>query len=222
MRTKIILAIAAFAVGGAWVGASALAANGSQVVGLRRLTENEYRNSIADIFGKDISVQGMSGYQIVTPTQGWLFLPFQGQNEVTAMSPEDVKRAQNELDTHGPLLDYKEKGHSAELAGKETINGNECYKLLLTLNSGKKGTVFIDTKNHYVVRTIMKQQVSGQEQEVETNFNTFEKIPEGITIARSVILPYGTMTINKIEINKTVDEKLFQPAHDTEVSKEPK
>ena len=58
MRTKIVLAMAAFAIGGAWIGASALAANGNQVVGLRRLTENEYRNSIADIFGKDISVQG--------------------------------------------------------------------------------------------------------------------------------------------------------------------
>ena len=52
------LVVAAFAIGGAWVAASALAASGSHVVGLRRLTENEYRNSIADIFGKDISVQG--------------------------------------------------------------------------------------------------------------------------------------------------------------------
>ena len=58
MRTKIILVVAAFMVCGVWIGASALAASGSQVVGLRRLTENEYRNSIADIFGKDISVQG--------------------------------------------------------------------------------------------------------------------------------------------------------------------
>ena len=171
---------------------------------------------------QDIAVQGMKGFQIVTPTQGWMFMPFQGQNEVTAMSPEDVKRAQNELDTHGPLLNYKEKGHTAELAGKENINGAECYKLALTLNSGKKGTVFIDTKTYYVVRTIIKQQVSGQEQDVETTFSAFEKIPEGITVAKTLALPYGNMTITKDEINKPIDEKLFQPAYDTEISKEPK
>lgn len=36
-----------------------MAAGGSDVVGMRRLTEQEYRNSIADIFGKDIVVQGV-------------------------------------------------------------------------------------------------------------------------------------------------------------------
>jgi len=38
--------------------ASAEAAASSQVVSLRRLTQEEYRNSIADIFGKEIEVRG--------------------------------------------------------------------------------------------------------------------------------------------------------------------
>jgi hypothetical protein len=41
-----------------------LAAGNDQVVGLRRLSEQEYRNSIADIFGKDITVQGMFEPQV--------------------------------------------------------------------------------------------------------------------------------------------------------------
>jgi hypothetical protein len=39
--------------------APALAASGGDVVSMRRLTEQEYRNSIADIFGTDIVVQGV-------------------------------------------------------------------------------------------------------------------------------------------------------------------
>ena len=58
MRTRFILVIAAFVACGTWMGAAALEASGGQVVGLRRLNESEYRNSIADIFGKDIAVQG--------------------------------------------------------------------------------------------------------------------------------------------------------------------
>ena len=38
--------------------ASASAAPSSQVVSMRRLTQAEYRNSIADIFGKEIEVRG--------------------------------------------------------------------------------------------------------------------------------------------------------------------
>jgi hypothetical protein len=38
--------------------ASAQAASSSQVVSMRRLTQTEYRNSIADIFGKEIEVRG--------------------------------------------------------------------------------------------------------------------------------------------------------------------
>jgi len=40
------------------------AASSSQVVSMRRLTQQEYRNSIADIFGKDIAVQGMFEPQV--------------------------------------------------------------------------------------------------------------------------------------------------------------
>jgi len=49
-----VLASALWGETGAWA-----AGDSNQVVGLRRLTEQEYRNSIADIFGKEIAVQGM-------------------------------------------------------------------------------------------------------------------------------------------------------------------
>ena len=50
---SLILAIC----GGA-VAVAAPPADNSYVVSLRRLTEQEYRNSIADIFGKEIEVRG--------------------------------------------------------------------------------------------------------------------------------------------------------------------
>ncbi len=191
--------------------------NSIAIDGILNVQGNDVQISLVQLHGKgmrqDISVQGMSGYQIVTPTQGWRFLPFQGQTEVTAMSEEDVKLSQNELDIHGPLLDYKEKGHTAELAGKETIGGTECFKLDVTLNSGKKTTIFIDSKNYYAVRTNITEKVNGQEQNVESNFSAFEKIPEGIVMPKTVSLPYGTITFSKIEVNKPVDENLFKPSN---------
>jgi outer membrane lipoprotein-sorting protein len=169
-----------------------------------------------------ISIQGMEGYVIVTPTTGWTFMPFRGQTEVTAMSQEDVKQAQNELDTHGSLLEYKEKGHTVELAGKEDINGTECYKLLLTLTSGKKETIYIDSKSYYAVRSVTTQRTDGQEQQVETNYSGFEKFPEGIVVARLIALPYGTMTVNTIKVNTVVNEEMFKPTYNIDRNNEPR
>src|SRR3974390_2577079 len=64
VRTKAIVLIAAFLTFTTSGGLAAWAAGGSEVVGLRRLSEQEYRNSIADIFGKDIAVQGMFEPQV--------------------------------------------------------------------------------------------------------------------------------------------------------------
>jgi len=200
--------------------------NSLKIDGVMNVQGTEIKISLVQLHGKgmrqDIAVQGMTGYQIVTPTQGWTFMPFQGQTEVSAMSTDDVKQAQNELDAHGSLLEYKEKGHTAELAGKETIDGIECYKIVLTLNSGKQETVFIDSKNYYAIRGITKQKANGQEQDIETNYGSFEKLPEGIVVAKSLSLPYGTLTLNKVEVNKPVNENMFSPAYDAEKSQEPR
>ena len=59
MRKKFLFAAAVFLALALFGEGPAIAAGGSEVVGLRRLTEQEYRNSIADIFGAEIVVQGV-------------------------------------------------------------------------------------------------------------------------------------------------------------------
>ena len=189
--------------------------NSLEIDGTLTLQGTDVSVTLIQLHGKgmrqNISVQGTVGYQIVTPTAGWTFLPFHGQTEVNAMSQEDVKQAQNELDVHGSLLEYAEKGHTVELAGKENIDSNDCFKLILSLKSGKIETFYIDSKNFYLVRTITKQNVNGHEEDIVTNYSEFEKIPEGLIMAKAISLPYGTMAINKVQVNSPVDENLFKP-----------
>src|ERR1043166_2417064 len=64
MRNRVTLTLAAFLVSAACGAVAVWAATSESVAGLRRLSEQEYRNSIADIFGKDIAVQGMFEPQV--------------------------------------------------------------------------------------------------------------------------------------------------------------
>jgi hypothetical protein len=164
-------------------------------------------------FRQDIMLAGMSGYQIITPVAGWSYMPFQGQASVEAMTAEDVKEGQDQLDATGDLVDYKEKGKKVELVGKDDVDGTECFKVTITSKEGKTKTVFIDPKTYYIIRSIDKVKANGQEIEQTSNFSNFKRLPEGVTVPMSISVPFGEIVITKVEINKPVDEAIFKPAN---------
>lgn len=160
---------------------------------------------------QDIIAMGMNGYQIVTPAAGWNFMPFQGQKAPEPITADDLKEAQDELDIQGSLVDYKAKGHTIEYLGTDDVDGVEALKLKETLKSGKVETIFLDPKTYYIIREISKRKANGKEVDVTTNLSNYQKLPEGIMVPWSIGLPFGEMTITKVEINKPVDENIFKP-----------
>ena len=161
-------------------------------------------------FRMDISLMGMTGYEIVTPNGGWYFMPFQGQKQAEAMTPDDVKESQDQLDIQGKLLDYKQKGSTAELVGKEDVEGTECYKIKLTLKSGKVITEFIDPSSYYLIREVQKMKANGQEREQIVNFSNFQKLPEGIVVPMTLSSGMGDVTVKKVEVNPKFDDSTFK------------
>jgi hypothetical protein len=159
----------------------------------------------------DISVPGMGeGYQIMTPTKGWNFMPFQGQSAPEEATEDQVKAGQNGLDIQSPFLNYKEKGNTVELLGKEKTEGVECYKIKLTNKFGKVATVFIDAVNYYRIKTVSKANVNGQEMDVETVYSDFKKTADGYVFSYSQTAPRGAITFSTITVNKPVDENIFK------------
>lgn len=160
----------------------------------------------------DISAMGMNGYQIVTPTAGWNFMPFQGQKAPEPITADDLKESQDQLDIQGSLVDYKTKGHTVELLGTEDIEGVEAHKLKVTLKNGKVQTLYLDPKTFYVIRQVSKQKANGKEVDVTTNLSNYQKLPDGIVVPMSVTLPFGEWVVTKVEVNKPIDENIFKPA----------
>lgn len=161
---------------------------------------------------QDIIAMGMNGYNIVTPTEGWKFMPFQGQKAAEPLTADDLKEAQDELDVQGTLLDYKTKGHTIEYLGTEDVEGVDAYKIKETLKGGKVITLYFDPKTYYIIKTVSKQKANGKEVEVPTNLGNYQKLPEGIVVPLSIGLPFGELVITKVEINKPIDESIFKPS----------
>lgn len=159
---------------------------------------------------QEITLMGMTGFSTVTTSAGWNFMPFQGQTAPEAMTAEDIAESQDQLDAQGVLVDYATKGHTVEFLGKDDVDGTECYKLKVNKKGGTPETMYIDTKNNYLIRSVSIRKANGQEVETTTNFSNYEKLPEGIVLAKSMTLPFGELNLTKITINGTVDEAIFK------------
>jgi hypothetical protein len=161
----------------------------------------------------DFAVMGMNAYQIMTPTAGWNYLPFQGMTKAEPVTAEDLKDASDDIDAQGAFVDYKTKGHSVELIGKEDVDGVEAFKVKMKLKGGKEQTYFFDPKTFYILKMKSKQTANGQEMEFTATFANYKKLPEGIVLPMNITRPEGELVVSKYEINKPVDESIFKPSN---------
>lgn len=163
----------------------------------------------------DITVMGITGFTIVTTTQGWMYMPFQGQTKVDTMKPEMVMAAQKQLDIKSnQLLDYKTNGTRAEYVGTDTVNGNTCFKIKFTDKEGNESTSYFDKNTYYLVRTENKLKSDSEEMEVAVLYDKYKKMDEGVVMPMSVTAQGAEITFTSIELNKPVDEKVFIPTID--------
>lgn len=100
-------------------------------------------------------------FTVVTDTAGYTFVPAMnspmGSTEasLTKFTEEEFKAANYQKDCEGffaPLVNYKEKGYAATLDGTEKVNGVECDKVILKLNTGQEMTYYISKANAQVRR----------------------------------------------------------------------
>ena len=158
----------------------------------------------------DIALMGMNGYTLITTTEGWIFLPFQGQTKPEPMTADDVKSGQQELNIHDDLMSYKELGKKLEDLGLEDMDGTECYKLkLIDEANNSETTYYLDPTSYLIIKETTKATANGQEMENSTSYSNYQKTPEGVLIAMNVIGGFGDFEVTKIEINPTIDESIF-------------
>lgn len=160
----------------------------------------------------EFTAVGKSGYNIVTSTEGWLFNPFIGHSAAVAMTAEELKDAQSQLDMQGPLLDYKAKGHKVEYLGKESVQGEEFYKIKLTRASGKIVTYYIN-KDYLVTKSVTTAFSQGSEQEVTQEYSDYRKTPEGYMVAFKRTSSTNEISFDKVEINPKIDDTVFKPSN---------
>jgi outer membrane lipoprotein-sorting protein len=158
--------------------------------------------------------QGKSFVQAYDGETGWQIDPFQGSSDPEKVAGDDLKDLQEQSDLDGPLVDYKDKGHTVELAGKEDLEGTPVYKLKLTLKNGDVQHIYMDAENYLELKVTSKRKTPGGEVDVDQYLGNYKSVG-GIMFPHSMeskVKGQGQsqITVEKIETNVTIDDSLFK------------
>jgi len=158
----------------------------------------------------DIEADGKNNFQVITPKNGWIFTPVQGDKEPRPLVEDQARAAQVQLDLHGPFINYREKGIKIEMAGKDSVNGSLCYKLKVTSPNTNVTVYFIDTKSNLIIKASTKMFQFGALEDVETIYGNYKQNADGYWFAYTNAGPRGTTNYDEIKTNVAVDVNIFK------------
>lgn len=157
----------------------------------------------------DAEFQGMQIIQIITPTKSWSQMPFAGKTDLEPTSEDEHKQQVDQLDIQNEFVDWKAKGSSVELLGKDEEDGNEYYKVRLTTKNQNQTVYYIDVKTYLVYKSVSTSKMQGQEMEVTTKLLDYKELPIGVKIPHKTDQMGQVLVFEKIDINATIDSKIF-------------
>jgi|OpeIllAssembly_1097287.scaffolds.fasta_scaffold213973_1 outer membrane lipoprotein-sorting protein len=161
----------------------------------------------------EVEIQGNKMLQVLDGDQGWAVAPWSGSTDPQDMTADVVKAMKEQADFEGSLYNWKEKGHKAELIGKEDMEGTSVYKIKVTLVDGNIETYFMDAENFVPLKIASVTKIQGNDTESETFPSNYKEV-------NGAVLPFAienkfkgqtvsNVLIEKYEINKEVSDSLF-------------
>jgi outer membrane lipoprotein-sorting protein len=165
---------------------------------------------------QEIMLQDKRVVQAFDGTSAWVINPMMGGEEARELPKPAAETMRHSADFDGALIDYKQKGHTVELVGREKMDGKEVYHLKVTMKGGDvQQHYYIDAASGIELKTSTDVDLgTGQKQPLVTEMSDYKEV-DGIMIPHTVkqLLdgkPVVQMTIEKVEFNAPIDDGVFR------------
>jgi outer membrane lipoprotein-sorting protein len=160
------------------------------------------------------------GKAIVTAFDGetaWTINPMMGIDTAREVPKAQLELIKGQADFDGPFVDYKGKGITIELVGRETIDGLvPAHKLKVTRKDGSVQHLYLDVNTGLEIKAINEIKQAEGVTTVESSFSNYQPI-EGLVIAHQIVQKVSgpqtaqvVVTIDKVEILPDVDDSVFR------------
>ena len=162
------------------------------------------------------TVQGMSDIQAYDGSTGWHISPFGGRKEPELLGEDELRGLVEEADFYGPTVDYQKKDNRIEYLGHDSVDGDDVYRLKVTLANGDILYYYLDPETFLEIRVEKVQFIRGSVQETFRNLGSYKQVA-GVYFPFSIEAgskqnpeDAAKITIDKIEANVAVDAQEFK------------
>lgn len=160
----------------------------------------------------DFSISGIDAWQILTKTAGWLYMPFGGETNITALETDEVRESQGELSVWDEFINYDQLGKKVSLVGKDELDGKQTYKLKMIDADGHESYFWLDATTFYTLKQVQKTSDPKRPADVITRYGQYRQVAEGIVYPFSIVTDEGPIEVKTLQINASFDESIFKPA----------
>lgn len=185
-----------------------------------KLTQGSFRADFVqegkrvDKVREEFIIQGMAQVQAYDGKTGWQISPFGGRKDPERLSQDDLKSLVVDADIDGPLVEYKEKGHKAELLGHDSMEGTDCFKIKLSMKNGDVRYYYLDADSFLELKVEIQATIRGALQESEVYFGDYEQVngiyyPLAVEQAQKGSTSRTEISVEKVEQNIPLDDSLF-------------
>jgi hypothetical protein len=166
----------------------------------------------------DLEAMGSVVIRSYKDGKAWTQNPFAGietPKEVTGSELNDFK-SQSMLAS--PLMDYKARGHQVELQGQADVEGIKTYKIKLTNKDDSKATFYyISAADYTLIKSESDRDMQGQNVTIEVLYSDLKDFNgTKFFMTRTQKMNgeiFQTTKFTNIELNATIDEKIFDMPH---------
>ena len=164
---------------------------------------------------QEISLPDGKIIQAFDGTTAWVINPMTGSNAPQAAPGGVADTIKNAADFDGALINYKSKGHTIELIGKEKLGDKDVYHLKVTMKGGQVQHYFLDAESCLEMKTSAEVDLGmgGPKQTLDTEMSNY-KAEGGIMLPHTVKQsvngkPLVEMSVMAVEFNAPVDDAMF-------------
>ncbi len=185
-----------------------------EVDGLRAVVGQESKRP--DLLRETFTVQGMTQIQAYDGATGWQISPFEGRKDPQLLGEEDLRGMVEDADFDGPLVDAQAKGNKIEYLGHDQVDGDDAYKLKVTLKNGDIYYYYLDPDTYIEVQIERLIFIRGSMRENTTLLGSYKPV-NGVMYPFSIESgpknnPDGRakVTFTRIEANIPVSDSDFK------------
>jgi hypothetical protein len=187
--------------------------SGKAYVGINaEVTQEQKRPSM---IRQDFTVQGMTQIQSYDGSVGWQISPFEGRKDPELLGEDDMRDLVEDADIDGPLVDYQAKGNKVEYLGHDIVDGDDAYKLKVTLKNGDIVYYYLDPDTYFEIKKEKQEFIRGSVRETEQLLGSYKQVagvyyPFSVEAGTKGSGEHARFTFDAIEVNVPIEDSYFK------------